>query len=204
MHRNSTKSSDSNESGFSLGLSPSESLIFEQTKDIVLEVIERALEMNLMDTLCSDNPVDTVLNSEAVIAIFDAVDPEKGMTPMQSQIFFRAKEMVHDAVSRALRITSGVAAMNLALNLESGSSSSDSDFKRIESERIMSKVEDIVQKVVRKAMMYFLNMMESRTSYAAASEVETTHQPKVYEAKSSYLKKKGNYRKCCLISCGWL
>lgn len=155
---------DSNESlveDSNIGLTANESQFLFETRDLVKGIIERALEVNEVDSLAKS---ETVVNSDAVIAIFDAVDPEKGFTPIQSQIFFKAKEMVHAAVARAIVINSGLATMNSAEVNESG-------FSRLESELVMTRAQDIVDKVIMRAMKLNLEMMEEGRSSSAAVSI---------------------------------
>lgn len=159
---------DSCDSEFGPGLSASESQFLFESKDLVQEVIERALELNQAEALSKNNTTD---ESEAVMAIFEAVDPTRGLSAVQSQIFFRAKEMVHDAVSRAIMINTGVNAMNACLNTQSTATTA-SGFKESDPEVVMARVEDIVDKVIRKAIKMNLESMEAKSLHAQSAKAK--------------------------------
>ena len=148
--------------GSDVGLSATESQFLFEARDLVQDIIERALEISQADAIMN---TDAMVDSEAVMAVFEAVDPEKGLTPVQSQVFFKAKEMVHDAVGRATIISSGINAMN---TMEaSPASESSGGFRRIHSDMLAARAQDIVDKVVRRAIKLNLEMMESRAQEQA-------------------------------------
>lgn len=161
LHRLGLGVTDSYESDVDIGLSATESQFLFETSHLVQEVIERALELNQADGLAKQ---DTVDDSEAVMAVFEAVDPMKGLSPVESHIFFRAKEMVHDSVARAIVINTGIKAMNACLNTQStATATTDSEFRRNQSDLVMDRVEDIVYKVIRKAIKMNLEAMEEKS-----------------------------------------
>jgi hypothetical protein len=153
LHLNESDLQESDEN-LDLDLSSAELKLLSDSKDLVLKIMEQALELSLADVLSSQGSTDSVINSEAVAAVFNAVDPEQGMTPQQTQIFFRAKEIVNGAVNRTFVIYTGINAMNAAMD----SIESENEIKE-ESERFV-KVEDVVKKVVIKAIKYFLEKID--------------------------------------------
>lgn len=152
LHQQGVDVTNKDESGLDLGLTTSEAELFFEEKDLVVDIIERALDLNLADSLASNPDYENREDSEAMMAIiFQAVDPDKGMTPVQSQVFFRAREMVNSTVGRAFVISSGIDAMNKAQT---------SGFGRVSSE-VMERIEEIVRKLIRKSMKDFMDVIES-------------------------------------------
>lgn len=184
LHHQGVDVTDSYESELDLELSSSESNLLFNANDLVIEVIVRALELNFTDARESDPGYEnTTITSEAVMAIFHAVDPDKGMTSLQSQIFFRAKEMVHDTVGRAFVINSGIKAMNAALNKQG----------REESDKVMETVKEIVRKVITKSMKHFVDMMEGRSAKREVKTSMPSPVPKAEEKPRRSSLKKGMY-----------
>lgn len=194
LHRQGLEVTESYESEFDPGFSASESQFLFETKDLVQDVIERALELNQADALTKR---DALEDSDAIMAVFEAVDPEKGLSAVQSQMFFRAKEMVHDAVARAIVINAGIKAMNACYNTQSTNATSDSDFRRHESDLLMGRVEEIVDKVVRKAIKLNLDAMEAKSVRSVSVKYggKAKMPPKVTQKSTSPAPRKRNLKK---------
>lgn len=190
LHQHGIDLTDSFEGTFDPGLSASQSQFLFETKDIVQEVIERALELNQADALAECSMGD----SDAIMAVFEAVDPEKGLSAMQSQMFFRAKEMVHDAVARSLVINRGIKTMNVCYNTQSTNATSDSEFRQNETDLMMGRVEEVVDKVMRKAIQLNLKSMEEKSVYKR-HDGKAKMPPKATPRSISPAAKKGNLKK---------
>ncbi len=158
-------------------LDSTESQILLQAREIVHDIIETALEINT--ALCL---VDTggVLELAEARGLFDAGDLEMGPDSLQSQAFEKAKELVHDAVARAVEINASVSSMQADSTERRSSRGEGGGLKTIESQMTMFKAQEIVNRVIGHAIRMNIGKIQSEYIQATIkqkTEVSCTQLP---------------------------
>ena len=131
--------------GYDVGvlLDSTESQIIFQAKEVVQDIIETALEINSALGSVEAEKVLEIANAEG---LFETISHD-GVESLQVQALEKARELVHNAVTRAVEI----------INIQTASCCEHSrgrgtGLKSIESQMTMFKAQEIVNRVIRQAM----------------------------------------------------
>lgn len=131
-------------------------MLFE-ARGIVQDIIQKALEVNTAE---STHGMEGIASSEHAMAVLESsLTQDSGISHLNSQVLFKAKEMVHDAVAKAVALSTESISKDRTVEQNSGSRLS-----YMESEILAQRAQDIVNKVISKSIKMNVLMMEMMVS----------------------------------------
>lgn len=159
-------------------------MLFE-ARGIVQNIIQKALEVNT--TGDSTHGMEGIASSEDAMAVLESsLVQDSGISHLNSQVLFKAKEMVHDAVAKAF-----IALSTESISRDRAEERSGSRLDYMESEILMQQAQDIVNKVISKSIKMNVMLMEMMVT-------ESSSKPKAKGKRHNFHKvqiKDGEY--CC-------
>ena len=150
-----------------LGLSATESQLLFEARGIIQDIIQKALEVNTAESTHGLEGIDS--SEHAMEVIESSLTQDSEISHLNSQVLFKAKEIVYDAVAKAVALTE-----SKNRDLTEGTC-----LRYMESEILIQRAHDIVNKVIIKSIKMNVQMMEMMVTESKSKVKRDSHKVKV-------------------------